>query len=61
MAILRDKAYCNFNFLVDLGDGNTDGATAGFEEVILPQRVLPPPESEEEASGPTLPTRRQNR
>jgi phage tail-like protein len=37
MATLRDKAYCNFNFLVDLGDGNTDGPTAGFEEVMLPE------------------------
>jgi len=33
MATLRDKAYCNFNFLVDLGDGNP----AGFEEVLIPE------------------------
>jgi phage tail-like protein len=37
MATLRDKAYCNFNFLVDLGDGNTTGPTAGFEEVLIPE------------------------
>ena len=37
MAVLRDKPYCNFNFLVDLGVGNTDGPTAGFEEVMLPE------------------------
>ena len=37
MATLRDKAYCNFNFLVDLGDGNTSGPTAGFEEVLIPE------------------------
>jgi len=37
MAISRDKAYCNFNFLVDLGDGTTDGPLAGFEEVLLPE------------------------
>jgi phage tail-like protein len=37
MATLRDEPYCNFNFLVDLGDGNTDGPTAGFEEVMLPE------------------------
>ena len=37
MATLRDRAYCNFNFLVDLGTGDTDGADAGFEEVMLPE------------------------
>jgi phage tail-like protein len=37
MAVLRDKPYSNFNFLVDLGTGNTDGPEAGFEEVILPE------------------------
>jgi hypothetical protein len=25
MAILRDRPYVQFNFLVDLGDGNTEG------------------------------------
>ena len=37
MAVQRDKAYCNFNFLVDLGTGQTDGPGAGFEEVWLPE------------------------
>src|SRR5262245_10286735 len=37
MATLRDRPYTNFNFLVDLGDGKTDGPQAGFEEVILPE------------------------
>ena len=37
MAALRDRAYCNFNFLVDLGTGDIDGAEAGFEEVMLPE------------------------
>ena len=37
MAVLRDRPYPNFNFLVDLGTGNTDGADAGFEEIILPE------------------------
>lgn len=37
MATLRDRPYANFNFLVDLGIGNTDGVEAGFEEVILPE------------------------
>ena len=33
MAILRDRPYVQFNFLVDLGTGNTDGPEAGFQEV----------------------------
>ncbi|MDT7603533.1 MAG: hypothetical protein QOF61_1530 [Acidobacteriota bacterium] len=32
MAVLREKPYVQFNFLVNLGDGNTDGAEAGFQE-----------------------------
>lgn len=36
MAVLREKPYCNFNFLVDLGTGETAGSEAGFEEVTLP-------------------------
>ena len=26
MAVLRDRPYLQFNFLVDIGDGNTDGS-----------------------------------
>jgi phage tail-like protein len=33
MAQLRDRPYVQFNFLVNLGDGNTEGAEAGFQEV----------------------------
>ena len=33
MATPRDRPYTQFNFLVDLGDGNTDGPSAGFQEV----------------------------
>ena len=33
MATLRDRPYMQFNFLVDLGDGTTDGVQAGFQEV----------------------------
>jgi phage tail-like protein len=33
MAVLRDRPYLQFNFLVDIGDGNTDGISAGFQEV----------------------------
>ena len=37
MSVLRERPYTNFNFLVDLGDGSTDGPQAGFEEVTLPE------------------------
>ncbi|MBP8250727.1 MAG: phage tail protein [Herpetosiphon sp.] len=33
MAVLRERPYVQFNFLVDLGNGNTDGPEAGFQEV----------------------------
>lgn len=33
MAVLRERPYVQFNFLVDLGDGNTEGPEAGFQEV----------------------------
>ena len=36
MAVLRDSPYANFNFLVDLGTGESSGPDAGFEEVHLP-------------------------
>ena len=32
MAVLRDRPYGGFNFLVDLGTGTTDGPEAGFQE-----------------------------
>ena len=32
MAVLRDRPYAQFNFLVDLGTGATDGPEAGFQE-----------------------------
>jgi phage tail-like protein len=32
MAVLRDRPYAQFNFLVDLGSGETDGPDAGFQE-----------------------------
>jgi phage tail-like protein len=32
MAVIRDQPYLQFNFLVDLGDGNTEGPSAGFQE-----------------------------
>ena len=33
MAILRDRPYVQFNFLVDLGNGVTEGPQAGFQEL----------------------------
>lgn len=33
MAVQRDRPYVQFNFLVDLGTGNTDGPDAGFQEI----------------------------
>jgi phage tail-like protein len=33
MAVQRDRPYVQFNFLVDLGSGVTDGPSAGFQEV----------------------------
>jgi phage tail-like protein len=32
MAVERDRPYVQFNFLVDLGNGVTDGPRAGFQE-----------------------------
>jgi phage tail-like protein len=32
MAVLRDHPYGEFNFLVDLGTGDTEGLEAGFQE-----------------------------
>ena len=33
MAVLRDRPYVQFNFLIDLGDGVTDTPQAGFQEL----------------------------
>ncbi|MBC5783425.1 phage tail protein [Ramlibacter sp. USB13] len=33
MAVQRERPYVQFNFLVDLGTGTTDGPDAGFQEV----------------------------
>jgi phage tail-like protein len=32
MAVQRDRPYVQFNFLVDLGTGTTEGPVAGFQE-----------------------------
>ena len=32
MAVARERPYTQFNFLVDIGTGATDGAEAGFQE-----------------------------
>ena len=39
MATMRDRPYTQFNFLVDLGDGNTEGPRAGFQEMSDVQRL----------------------
>jgi phage tail-like protein len=36
MAVQRDHPYGRFNFLVDLGTGDTDGPDAGFQECSPP-------------------------
>jgi phage tail-like protein len=36
MAILRDRPYGNYNFLVDVGTGDSASIQAGFSEVVLP-------------------------
>jgi|SRR5579864_3855067 len=33
MATFRERPYVQFNFLVDLGNGNTSGPQAGFQEI----------------------------
>ena len=33
MAVPRERPYVQFNFLVDIGDGVTDGPQAGFQEL----------------------------
>ena len=40
MAVIRERPYSNYNFLVDLGTGETEGPQAGFSEVILPASTL---------------------
>ena len=36
MAEFRERPYSHANFLVDFGTGDTEGAAAGFSEVIMP-------------------------
>lgn len=36
MAIVRERPYGNYNFLVDLGTGDSAGIQAGFSDVVLP-------------------------
>ena len=40
MAVMRDRPYSNFNFLVDIGTGETASPSAGFCEVILPASTI---------------------
>lgn len=40
MAVLRDRPYPGFNFLVDLGVGDTGGPEGRFSEVVFPEFTL---------------------
>ena len=40
MAVPKDKPYANFNFVVDLGAGQTAGPEAGLAEVVFPEARL---------------------
>jgi phage tail-like protein len=40
MAQQRDNPYLGYNFLVDLGTGESESVQAGFSEVILPQMTI---------------------
>ena len=40
MAVLRDRPYSNYNFLVDIGTGDPQSLQAGFSEVILPAATI---------------------
>ena len=40
MATMRERLYGNFNFLVDLGTGDTSSVQAGFSEVVLPEAYV---------------------
>lgn len=33
MAVMRERPYSQFNFLVDIGSGNSEGPDAGFQEI----------------------------
>lgn len=35
MALMRDRPYTQFNFLVDLGTGDSEGPDAGFQECSM--------------------------
>src|SRR5689334_4164091 len=41
MAVLRDRPYVQFNFLVNLGDGVTEGPEAGFQEMTPATMEVP--------------------
>ena len=43
MAVMRDRPYCNSNFLVDFGEGDSRSVTAGFAEVVFPTFTLEGP------------------
>jgi len=40
MAVMRDKPYSNYNFLVDIGTGDSSSVEAGFSEVDIPPATI---------------------
>jgi phage tail-like protein len=40
MAVVRDRPYGNYNFLVDLGMGDSDAVQAGFSEAFIPEAYM---------------------
>jgi phage tail-like protein len=40
LAVLRNNPYGNYNYLVDLGTGDTQSVQAGFAEVVLPETTI---------------------
>ena len=51
MAVIRDRPYVQFNFLVDIGDGQTEGRAAGFQEVRHMEKKWPSRISERQSQG----------
>jgi hypothetical protein len=54
VAIFRGKPYSGVNFVVDLGNGATEGSEAGLAEVIFPDGRLHTFEPRKRAHSPPL-------
>ena len=40
MAVMRDRPYSNYNFLIEIGGVEAQGLEAGFSEVVLPDAFI---------------------